>query len=496
MAVLSPSGIKSKGFSYTDFMGIDASRDKSSLDTGENQHLVLLQDGFCDWRGSIIRNHGVKYHKNIDRIIHHVRFFSRDNVCFVQQDGGGLSLNSDNDHLVQEAFTSGSIITSTVFNQKVFMMSADQTTYSYDGSVWSQVTTLDHLKPSFGVSIGRRLAVAGITGKPTEIHFSRVDDENFFAEQEEAGETSVTRGAFLDIKNLIGTADEIKGLGVLESNKLCIFTSDQVIIYNIEANFENWILEDKVSVQTGTISHNSIVRYGTDLIYCGRDGVHSVKRSMENGVTIYSESLSAKVDIKYRALLSACPNVELVSSTYDADEGHIHFFFPTSSDRTSEKLTFAINPMPDGESKWSTGFHLNSRCGDFLGGKLILGTSGGLFTTQNIEDTSDFPPTMIATTPILWHGSLNRTKESISFILHASGFGDLLVECFNEKGQMIDSINLTIDDTGDDNNFPDVPLTRQYERQFLHRYKGVQFKFTSSGSGILRIMGLAINVRD
>jgi hypothetical protein len=495
MSILSPSGVNTKGFTYTDFMGVDSSRDKSSLDTGEKQHLLALEDGFCDWRGAIVRNAGVQIHKNIDKAIDHVRFYSRNNVCFVQQDGGGLSLNSDQDHLVQEAFTTGSVVTSTVFNQKVFMVSKDQSSYVYNGSSWNKVSSLDHLKPAYCTSVGRRLAVAGITGKSTEIHFSRVDDENFFTEQEEAGETSVTRGAFLDIKNFIGTADEIKGLGVLENNKLCIFTNDQVIIFNIEPNFENWILEDKVSVQTGTISHNSIVRYGTDLIYCGRDGIHSVKRSMENGVTIFSESLSSKVDIKYRELLAACPNLEKVSSTYDADEGHIHFFFPKSSPKLSEKLTYAINPV-GGDSKWSTGGHLNSRCGDFLGGELILGTSGGLFKTQNIEEKSDFPPTMIATTPILWHGSLNSTKESTSFILHAHGFGELLIECFNDKGQQIDSINLTIDDTGDDNNFPDVPLTRQYERQFLHRYKGVQFKFTSSGSGILRIMGLAINVRD
>ena len=150
----------------------------------------------------------------------------------------------------------------------------------------------------------------------------------------------------------------------------------------------------------------------------------------------------------------------------------------------------------EGDSKWSTGKHLNARCGDFLGGQLVLGTSGGLFTTSNIEDESEFSPTMIVTTPILWHGSLDKVKESTSFILHASGFGDLIIEAFNEKGTQLDSLNITIDDTGDDNNFPDVPLTRQYERQFLHRYKGVQFKFTSSGTGLLRIMGLAINTRD
>jgi len=495
MAIKSASGVKTKGNTYTNFMGIDSSRDKSSLDTGENQHLVQLQDGFCDWRGSIIRNPGVSYHKNIQKIIEHVRFFSRGNVCFVQKDGGGLSLNSDNDHLVQEAFTSGSVISSTVFNQKVVMTTRDQIPYVYNGAAWQKLQSLEHLRPSYCVSVGRRLAVAGITGKPSEIHFSRVDDENFFAKQEAADESSVTRGAFLDIKNFIGTADEIKGLGVIETNKLAIFTNDQVIIFNIDPDFTAWVLENKVTTTTGTVSHNSIVRYGTDLIFCSRDGIHSLKRSEENGVTISSMALSSKIDITYRQLLRECPNLEKIASTLDGDEGHIHFFFPKVSDVLCDKITYAINPM-EGDSKWSTGKHLNARCGDFLGGQLVLGTSGGLFTTSNIEDESEFSPTMIVTTPILWHGSLDKIKESTSFILHASGFGDLIIEAFNEKGTQLDSLNITIDDTGDDNNFPDVPLTRQYERQFLHRYKGVQFKFTSSGTGLLRIMGLAINTRD
>ena len=46
MSILSPSGVNTKGFTYTDFMGVDSSRDKSSLDTGEKQHLLALEDGF------------------------------------------------------------------------------------------------------------------------------------------------------------------------------------------------------------------------------------------------------------------------------------------------------------------------------------------------------------------------------------------------------------------------------------------------------------------
>ena len=42
--------------------------------------------------------------------------------------------------------------------------------------------------------------------------------------EEEAITEEVTRAAFIDISNLIGTADEITGLGAFEANRLAVFT--------------------------------------------------------------------------------------------------------------------------------------------------------------------------------------------------------------------------------------------------------------------------------
>jgi hypothetical protein len=52
-----------------------------------------------------------------------------------------------------------------------------------------------------------------------------------------------------------------------------------------------------------------------------------------------------------------------------------------------------------------------------------------------------------------------------------------------------------IEDGGADDKFPDVPLSRQYERKFEHRYRGVQFRFTTRGKGLLKIIGFAVTVR-
>ena len=99
------------------------------------------------------------------------------------------------------------------------------------------------------------------------------------------------------------------------------------------------------------------------------------------------------------------------------------------------------------------------------------------------------------TTPILWQGAINDIKESYSFILQATGKGELQVEAFDERGRYLSAIQFTITEGGVDDNFPDVPLSRQYERKFEHRYRGVQFRFTTKGKGLLKIIGFAVNVR-
>ena len=86
---------------------------------------------------------------------------------------------------------------------------------------------------------------------------------------------------------------------------------------------------------------------------------------------------------------------------------------------------------------------------------------------------------MVVTTPILWQGAINDIKESYSFILQATGKGESR-EAFDERGRYLSSMQFLIEDDGADDKFPDVPLSRQYERKFEHRYRGVQFRFTTS----------------
>lgn len=490
-----PSGVSIKVYPYEDFQGIDASRDVGALDTGQKQHMVEIKDGFADWRGTLVRDPGAEQRAAGNKYIKRISFFGRDLAVWAQVDGGGTTLRSERDHLQEEVYPRSAVVTSTVYNNKVIFASRDYGMYQYDGFSWKVIEANSDPRPAYIVSIQRRLAVAGMPGKRTIIDFSRVDKESVFTDDEDDNATQVTKAADIDVANIIGTADEIKGLGVFENSRLAVFTNDQTLVYQLHPDFTQWQIDDKANIKVGCISHNTITQAGADLLFCSRDGVHSLRRSETNGITIYTVPMSNKIDLIYRDMLRNVDDLEKVNAFYDQDEGQYHIFFPYS-DQITKRLTLSLNPMQGGESKWSSGEFLNATCGVQLGGQTLLGTPGGVWERKRIEDTTKHSPEMVVLTPILWQGAINDTKESYSFILQATGKGELQVEAFDERGRYLSALQFLIEDGGADDKFPDVPLQRQYERKFEHRYRGVQFRFTTKGKGLLKIIGFAVQVRS
>ena len=629
-----PSGVKTKVYPYEDFQGIDASRDKGALDTGQKQHLLDISNGFADWRGSIVRDPGATQRTPGDAVITHVTFFGRDLAVWAQKDGGGTTLKSEraienpqrtievgwdpvtqtivddttgnarptsnfryydvifedipnypdmtslawgdeatgtavyvlrisvdntevltptddggspatvevavdevfnrvtvsssgtaagdltyfndfldaqsisyylyanrtdvkpqsNGHEAFEVYPQTSIVTSTIFNNKVVFASRDYPMFTYDGFKFEQIEADSDPRPAYVVAVQRRLATAGQPGRRTLIDFSRVDKEDIFTLDEDPAAVQVTQASDIDVANVIGTADEIRGLGVFENSRLAVFTFDQTLVYQLHPDYTLWQIDDKANIKVGTISHNTICQAGADLLFCSRDGVHSLRRSETNGVTIFTIPMSNKIDLLYRSYVRSVDDTEQISAYFDQDEGQYHIYFPIS-DLISKRLTLTLNPMAGGESKWSSGDFLNVRCGKTLGGVTLLGTPGGVWEQNKVEEVVQYSPEMVVTTPILWQGAINDMKESYSFILQATGKGELQVEAFDERGRYMSSMQFLIEDDGVDDKFPDVPLSRQYERKFEHRYRGVQFRFTTRGKGLLKIIGFAVTVR-
>lgn len=491
---------KNQPFPYDDFQGIDSSRDQSSLDTGQMQHLFRMENAYANFRGIIHRDRDLQLRTNTppNKVITHVTFYGRDLVAWAQRDGGGITLGSDpNELYLPEAFTPNSVVTSTVFNNELFFFSRDQIMARYNGAAFSK-SSQTREKPAFGIAVQRRLAIAGQNSKRSIIELSRVDDPTIFSTDELTTDTSVTKASDIDVQNIIGTADEIKGLGVFETNKLAVFTNDRAIVYTISPDYTKWAIDDKTSVNVGTLSHNTIANVGTDIIFCSRHGVYSLRRSESNGITIYAVPLSSKIEEIYKTLVATVPNKENISAYFDQDYGQYHIFFP-QTDFLTTRLTMTLNPMPGGEPKWSTANYLNQRCGASLGGVTAIGTSGGIYNVldyeHNEELTDIYSPNIDVMTPILWHGSLTETKTSKEFIIQAAGEGHLSIFAYNEEDQLIQTFEIDLEQItgGGDDNYFSLPLSKQYNRQFAHQYKGVKFRIkATSGHGRLKIIGFAV----
>lgn len=494
MTTYSPPQVGIKPFPYQDFQGIDTSRDPGALDTGDKQHMVTVNDGYADWRGTLVRDPGATQRTEGNRLITHLTFFGRNLLAWAQKDGGGTSLVSERDHIAQEVYPQNAVVCSAIFNSRAQFFCRDNPIYSYDGFKFAENKAGSKPRPAYGVAIQRRLAIAGAPDKRTRVDLSRVDQDDVFPDDEDENSALATKAADIDIANIIGTADEIRGLGVFETNRLAVFTNDQTLLYQLHPDFTKWQLEDRVNIRVGTVSHNSVVQAGADLFFAARDGVHSLRRSDTNGITVFSVPMSKKIDTLYRQMLRQVgDNAEQISGFWDQTAGQYHLFFPIS-DLLAQRITMTLDPTRDGGAKWSTGTFLNARCGRQLGGVTAIGTPGGIWERGEPEDVLDVSPEMVILTPILWQGSINDTKQSHSFILQASGKGRLVVEALDETGRPLSSLEFQIENEAD-NDFAEVPLAFQYERKFEHRYRGVQFRFTTSGRGLLKIIGFAVTVR-
>ena len=88
--------MKVKTYAYENFQGLDTSRDVTSLDTGKDQHLSVINNATTDWRGQIVRDPACKYiygEYNVD----HIRFFSKDEAVWAESTEAGLNFNILND---------------------------------------------------------------------------------------------------------------------------------------------------------------------------------------------------------------------------------------------------------------------------------------------------------------------------------------------------------------------------------------------------------------
>lgn len=483
--------------SYEAFGGLDTSRPAVNMDTPRNLHFTTFKNGYIDWRGQVITDPPVKRRTQAPRT-RVVRFFADNEFCTVTEDQSGFyNLGSSRGHVLNGAFPRTDVPSTAVFNRQVHFLARGRTPYFYDGSIFRPHTLgIGRLGAAFGATVARRLALAGMPNALTRVEISRVD-QTTLSTDEQKGEVNVLRGGFIDVANLLGRNDRVTGLGSFEQDRLVIFSQDSALLYRIDPNIDNWAIDERANIKVGCISHNSIVSAGVDVIFAARSGVHNIQRSPDNGILVYSRTLTDKIETLYRSLVRGMEDPENISAVFDQDDGRYYLFFPQPNGIFSNWLSLSLNPE-EGQVRpsWSAGTTLNATCGDFLGGRLVLGCADGAYEVVKFDDPSAIYPVTEVVTPYLWHSNILETKESHSLILQAAGQGSIDIEAYNDTEKLIWSRTVEVDGQDNDNLFEDVPLFQSYDMPFQHRYRGVRLRFNIRSAGTIRLFGFAITYRS
>ena len=213
-STLAPSGVKLTTHSYHNFQGIDSSRDKTSLDTGDQQHLVNCENAYCDWRGGIVRDNGATKRATTIGTVRHLAFYGRDLAIWAETQDAGTALKAENGAELSDVYDIDATITSSVFGGQTIFASQGYPLEYFNGTEFKRSESLSTQDPAYITTLQNRLIIAGGEGSATKVKVSRVDDSSIFPEDEEDGAAQVTKAIYFDIGNVIGNQGSIKGLGL------------------------------------------------------------------------------------------------------------------------------------------------------------------------------------------------------------------------------------------------------------------------------------------
>lgn len=490
---------------YKGFAGLNTTTSDVAAENKDAQPFASIDNLWCSPQGGYLSNESP-----LSRIgpeqdhVSHIRFYASRPKAFayaarmggytelrVAETGGKSAIR-----LPREA-----AIASCVFNRKV-IFTFGGVPQSFDGFVFAELTASDAKGAKFCCSVANRLVLAGYDAAPTELVISRVNDENTLASDEDPGESSVIKAFRLNVGNLLGTADYITGIAAFESNRLAVFTNDRVLVYVADSDYTKWDLDERVNVNVGAVSHNTIAPVGDEVFFCSRSGVHALQRSSQNGLTVFTQPISRRVQESYRRLLKQADSPAAVSAFFDSDNGRYTVFFPIGGGAV-QRLTVDIGqqiptsavPDPTQTWPWAASSYAGLTCGDALAGYTAFGSRMGVYGL-GVEYETGSRGEGVATTPILWHGDIIEPKQSHALVLYASGTGTVTVDATDEMGRQINSVRFEL--TGDGDSRSDtVPLPSQFQKPFQHTYSGLRLRVKiHAGTEQVRIFALGVRLRE
>jgi hypothetical protein len=430
---------KTKRFLYAGFSGLNTSKADIALENQERQAVVSMDNAYCDWRGFLGNERPIESVGEDDARVLSVKWFSllENDAIYAVRTGSGVSMRSLLTGISEEdIWPVDAIPAICIFNRKAVLTAAGEYPVVYNGLEWRQLSNPDAFNARFSATVQNRLVLAGYSTDPNEIVVCRVNREDILPSDEAPNEASTIKAFRFNIQNLIGSAEVVSGLGVFESTKLAIFTGERVIVYTADPEQTKWALDSSSTINVGTISHNTIAGSANELLYCSRSGVHSLRRSSSNGMTMFTIPLSEPIAELYRSLVDMVANKEAISACFDRDSGVYHIFFPVG-DRMSYRLSLALDPTSqEGQAptgRWSLSKFGGLTCGDFLGGRMLFGSIAGM-KLQLGETSEGARGAAEVEFPVLWHGDFISPKLSHQLILYAAGSGVVTISASDEAG--------------------------------------------------------------
>tara|TARA_B100000927_G_scaffold141247_1_gene113907 strand:+ start:5084 stop:6658 length:1575 start_codon:yes stop_codon:yes gene_type:complete len=516
-------------FPFNRFIGLDTVTSPTNM---SERFFVELEGAYVDFRGQIVRGPGVDNTGQGSTEVYNIAHYGSEYIVEYEYDG------TDVDIRVPGTFFNGAFTASTAAITPISVVNFDQKQFSFmeghvpkywDGTAFASATTTNASSlgryPDGGhaVNILNRLAVAGIPNKPTEIHISVQDSFDDWRTNTSGGTTpAATDGLILDVKNQFSSNDVIKGLAVLEGDKLVIFGQNETLVFLADNNINQWQIARDFRVPIGIFGRNTAVNVGTDIFFCSRFGIHSLRRAA-SGLTLETIMLSREIQDAFQDAVGRCPATgerQEPHAVWDGELGQYHVFFPrdivnlSGTTETFDRLTFTYEPGVGRGGFRSFAFSPSTSisCASFFArpdtssqiSALQVGTWGhGTGDGQDLTRASK-PGSgdMNVRTPLLSLNTPDQYKMFKRLIIRAVGTADFTVTVFDQDNNNLqsttvrpeaDSFASTAGISGDQTRPIDIPIP--------HRAKAIslQFSTTSSSSGYsvvgsLRILDFALVV--
>lgn len=500
------SGISTpiKPFLYAGFTGLSTARSDVSMENAEAQPIVAMDNMWCSPKGYLANEAGMtRFHAAENGCISHVRqvAVNSDLTVYSVRQAGGTSLRMVGALARSEnIWPKDAVVSSTVFAGVPIIAGGSGAPVYFDGHSFREITSADVKGGKYLCVSQNRLIVAGFDepGRENEIAISRVNDPTRFASDEDVAEASVLKGVRLNIGSMVDENEVICGIAPFDSSRLAIFTTDRVLVYKTDPDYTQWGLDTSGTVRIGALSHNSIMATEREILFCSRYGVHSMRRSVMNGVGLFTLPLSDEVTELYQELAAKVPNQADISAYYSQAEARLHVFFPVNnlmSYRLSAALTPPTNEQSATAARWALSSHAGQTCGHSLAGRAVVGTIAGMFTVDRWAAVGGARGVGTAELPILWHRDILGPKKSHAFVLYASGAGRVTVECFDEAMRNLGPSLLFDLPASGQANYYGVPLQSQFLRPFQHSYSGIRVRLKVESDHGVRIFAVGILVK-